>query len=167
MRRSKREQNSTKLGESHSHREKVKTQGTGGRLTSTCANQRRGRALVAHAYNPSYSEGRDQEDHVSKPVQLRPCLERVAQKRAGGVAQGVSPEFKPQYHKTNKHKKNQRGEVTKIKNRNKKTMIDKQEIGGKPLRKIQICTKKKHGGLETSTAYRDHLFLVFHYLRLF
>jgi hypothetical protein len=23
--------------------------------------------LVAHVYNPSYSEGRDQEDHSSKP----------------------------------------------------------------------------------------------------
>jgi hypothetical protein len=28
-----------------------------------------------------------------------------SQKRAGGVAQGVSPEFKPQYRKTNKKKK--------------------------------------------------------------
>jgi hypothetical protein len=26
-------------------------------------------ALVAHAYNPSYSRGRDQEDHSSKPAQ--------------------------------------------------------------------------------------------------
>jgi hypothetical protein len=25
-------------------------------------------ALVAHAYNPSYSGGRDQEDHSSKPA---------------------------------------------------------------------------------------------------
>jgi hypothetical protein len=25
-------------------------------------------ALVAHAYNPSYSGGRDQEDHGSKPA---------------------------------------------------------------------------------------------------
>jgi hypothetical protein len=27
-----------------------------------------------------------------------------SQKRAGGAAQGVGPEFKPQYHKTNKQK---------------------------------------------------------------
>jgi hypothetical protein len=34
----------------------------------------------AHAYNPSYSGGRDQEDHGSKPVQanssMRPYLEK-------------------------------------------------------------------------------------------
>jgi hypothetical protein len=27
-----------------------------------------GQAPVAHAYNPSYSEGRDQEDHSLKPA---------------------------------------------------------------------------------------------------
>jgi hypothetical protein len=27
--------------------------------------------LVAHAYNASYSEGRDQEDHGSKPAQTK------------------------------------------------------------------------------------------------
>jgi hypothetical protein len=35
---------------------------------------------VAHIFNPSYSGGRDQEDHVSKPVQAnsfaRPYLEK-------------------------------------------------------------------------------------------
>jgi hypothetical protein len=35
---------------------------------------------VAHTYNPSYSGGRDQEDHDSKPVQanssMRPYLEK-------------------------------------------------------------------------------------------
>jgi hypothetical protein len=35
---------------------------------------------VAHACNISYSEGRDQEDHGSKPAQAhnstRPCLEK-------------------------------------------------------------------------------------------
>jgi hypothetical protein len=29
----------------------------------------------------------------------------ITKKRAGGVAQGVGPEFKPQYHKTKKRKK--------------------------------------------------------------
>jgi hypothetical protein len=36
-------------------------------------------ALVAHAYNPSYSGGRDQEDLGSKPAWgkfLRPCLKK-------------------------------------------------------------------------------------------
>jgi hypothetical protein len=35
---------------------------------------------------------------------LRPYLEKKpSQKRAGGVAQGVDPEFKPQYHKNKKN----------------------------------------------------------------
>jgi hypothetical protein len=56
-------------------------------------------APVAHACNPSYSEGSDQEDHSSKPAQanssLRPYLEKnLLQKKAGGVAQGEDPEFK-------------------------------------------------------------------------
>jgi hypothetical protein len=58
--------------------------------------------LVAHACNPSYSEGRDQEDLSLKPAQANRSqdpLENPSQKRAGGVAQGVDPEFKPQYHK--------------------------------------------------------------------
>jgi hypothetical protein len=61
---------------------------------------------VAHACNSSYSVGRDQEDHGSKPPwanSLRPYLENIHhKKRAEGVAQGVGPEFKPQYHQTNK-----------------------------------------------------------------
>jgi hypothetical protein len=59
---------------------------------------------VAHTYNPSYSGGRDQENHISKsawanssgdPILKKPYLE----KRADEVAQGVGPEFKPQHHK--------------------------------------------------------------------
>jgi hypothetical protein len=68
---------------------------------------------VAYACNPSYSGGRDQEDGGLKPVQA--VCETLSQKnlshththththikkkRAGGVVQGVSPEFKPQYLK--------------------------------------------------------------------
>jgi hypothetical protein len=56
---------------------------------------------VAHAYNPSYSGGRDQEARGSKPARtnssVRPYLKKKhSQKRAGGVAQVVGPEFKPQ-----------------------------------------------------------------------
>jgi hypothetical protein len=47
---------------------------------------------VAHACNPSYSGGRDQEYLGSELSQKDP-----SQKRAGRVAQGVGPEFKPQY----------------------------------------------------------------------
>jgi hypothetical protein len=38
---------------------------------------------------------------------MRPYLEKKnpSLKRAGGVAQGVSPEFKPQYHGKKKEKK--------------------------------------------------------------
>jgi hypothetical protein len=59
---------------------------------------------VAHAYNPSYSGGRDQEDSSSKPAQTNcwrdPILKKILhKKRAGGVVQSVGPEFKPQYEK--------------------------------------------------------------------
>jgi hypothetical protein len=61
---------------------------------------------VAHTYNPSYSRGRDQEDYGSKPAQANssrdPISKNPLQKRAGGVAQGIDPEFKTQYHKSKK-----------------------------------------------------------------
>jgi hypothetical protein len=61
---------------------------------------------MAHACNPTYSGGRDQEDCSSKPVQANSLRETLSQKypsqkkwgEGSGVAQGVSPEFKPQYH---------------------------------------------------------------------
>jgi hypothetical protein len=59
---------------------------------------------VAHAYNPSYLGGRDQED--SKPVQanssLKPYSKTFHKNRDGGVAQDEGPEFKPQYCKKKK-----------------------------------------------------------------
>jgi hypothetical protein len=51
-----------------------------------------GQALVAHICNPSYSGCRDQENQGSKPPQAQ-------KKGAGGVAEGVVPEFKLHYHK--------------------------------------------------------------------
>jgi hypothetical protein len=58
---------------------------------------------VAHAYNLSYSGGRDQEDQGSKPAgansSVRPYLKKTLhnlkkkKKGAGEVAQGVGPEF--------------------------------------------------------------------------
>jgi hypothetical protein len=53
-----------------------------------------GRALVAQTCNPNYSGGRYQEDCGSKPAQAK----ALHKKRAGEEAQGVGPEFKPQYH---------------------------------------------------------------------
>jgi hypothetical protein len=58
---------------------------------------------VAHTYNPSYSGGRDQEDHGSKATwantSARPYLEKPFTKRAGGVVPDEGYEFKPQYLK--------------------------------------------------------------------
>jgi hypothetical protein len=66
---------------------------------------------VANAYNPSYSESRDQEDHGLKPAQANSLRDPILKKsyhneRAGGVAQVVErlpskceAKVKPQYHK--------------------------------------------------------------------
>jgi hypothetical protein len=55
--------------------------------------------LVAHTHNPSYSGGRDQEAHGLKPAPANTLSRKnPSQKRAGGLAQDVGPEFKPQYH---------------------------------------------------------------------
>jgi hypothetical protein len=57
---------------------------------------------VAHACNPSYSGGRDQEDQSSKPARANSLQDPISKKPimrkgAAGVAQGAGPEFKPQY----------------------------------------------------------------------
>jgi hypothetical protein len=58
---------------------------------------------VAHTYTLSYLGGRDQEDRGSKPAQANSSWDLISknpsQKRAGRLAQGEGPEFKPQYHK--------------------------------------------------------------------
>jgi hypothetical protein len=63
---------------------------------------------VAHTCNPSYSGGRDQEDNGFKPAQTNSSQDPISKisntKRAGGVAQGVGPQFKPQYCKKRKEK---------------------------------------------------------------
>jgi hypothetical protein len=66
-------------------------------------------ALVAHVRNPSYSGGRDQEDLSSKPASANSSRDPILKKknhkkRSGGVAQGVGPEFEPQYWKTKQNK---------------------------------------------------------------
>jgi hypothetical protein len=64
------------------------------------------RAPVALSYNPSYSEGRDQEDQSLKPAQANGSWDYLKKKSlhkkkkkmgrvAGKVAQGIAPEFKP------------------------------------------------------------------------
>jgi hypothetical protein len=57
--------------------------------------------VVVHPCNPIYSGGRDQEDCGSKLAWAN--LKKILHKnRAGGVAQAVDPEFKPQYCKKKK-----------------------------------------------------------------
>jgi hypothetical protein len=59
---------------------------------------------VAHTCDPSYSGVRDQEDHRSMPAWANQIVlenlswKHPSQKKADEVAQGVGPEFKPQYH---------------------------------------------------------------------
>jgi hypothetical protein len=56
-------------------------------------------ALVAHTCNPSYSRGRDQEHHGSKPAQansFRDCIQKKPTTKI--VAHSLGPEFKPRYY---------------------------------------------------------------------
>jgi hypothetical protein len=56
---------------------------------------------VAHACNPNYSGGRDQEDQGSKPALANSLKDSISKKAitkqgwAGGVAHGIGPDFKP------------------------------------------------------------------------
>jgi hypothetical protein len=58
---------------------------------------------MAHACNPSYSGGRDQEARSSKPAWANssqdPISKTFTKHTTGGVAQGEGPEFKSQYRK--------------------------------------------------------------------
>jgi hypothetical protein len=83
-------------------------------LNSYLKKKRRAK-IVAHTSNPSYSEGRDQEDCGSKQAWKIVCKilfqKNPTQKnRVGGVVQGISPEFKPQYCEKNKRRKETVGE---------------------------------------------------------
>jgi hypothetical protein len=67
---------------------------------------------MAYTCNPCYSRGRDQEDHSLKPAWpnssqdpiSKTPIKKKKKEGAGGVAQGVGPEFKPQYAKQTKKK---------------------------------------------------------------
>jgi hypothetical protein len=67
---------------------------------------KKGQAPVTYTCNPSYLGGRDQEDCSSKLAQANSSQDPISKipntKRAGGVAQGVGPEFKHQCHKKKK-----------------------------------------------------------------
>jgi hypothetical protein len=60
---------------------------------------------MAHACNPSYSGGSNQEDRGSKTNSSQDLITEKnpsQKKRADGVAQRIGPEFKPQYCKERK-----------------------------------------------------------------
>jgi hypothetical protein len=63
-------------------------------------------ALVAQAYNPNYSGGRDQEDGGSKPAWANssqdPISKKPITKKAWWSRSRCSPEFKSQYQKKRK-----------------------------------------------------------------
>jgi hypothetical protein len=73
--------------------------------------------LAAHACHPSYSGGRDQEDHSWRPVKANSLQDHISkkkkkpQKRIGGVAQGLGPEFKLQVTHKKKKKERERQEL--------------------------------------------------------
>jgi hypothetical protein len=74
--------------------------------------------LVAHSCNPSYSGGRDLgglqlEVRAGQIVHKTLSQKHPSQKRDGGVAQGINPEFRSQYckKKINKFKIDQRPET--------------------------------------------------------
>jgi hypothetical protein len=65
---------------------------------------------VRHFCNPSYSGGRDQDDCGLKLAPSKQFIKTLSQKNpsqkgAGGVAQNVGPEFKPQHHKKKKRRR--------------------------------------------------------------
>jgi hypothetical protein len=57
--------------------------------------------LVAHTCNPSYSGGREQEDHGLKPAGTTssqdPISKTLHKSQAGGVAQGEGPAKKKEF----------------------------------------------------------------------
>jgi hypothetical protein len=65
---------------------------------------------VAYACNPGYSRGGEQEDGMleASPEQIVLSQKNLSQKRAGGVAQGVGPQFKSQHWKKIKHIRKQK-----------------------------------------------------------
>jgi hypothetical protein len=60
---------------------------------------------VAHAYNPSYLEGRDQEDLGSRPAQANSLRDPILRKPITKKDWWSDPEFKPQSAKRKKKQK--------------------------------------------------------------
>jgi hypothetical protein len=68
-------------------------------------------APVALTCNPSYSGGRDQEDHSLKPENNSQNLIWKKNYKKGLVAHGVGPEFKHKYHRKERHRINRVDQV--------------------------------------------------------
>jgi hypothetical protein len=67
--------------------------------------------------NLSYSGGKDQDHHGSKPAHTNSSRDPISkkpitQKKAGKVAQGVGSEFKPQHKKKKRKEKKKKKEKT-------------------------------------------------------
>jgi hypothetical protein len=85
------------------------------------------RMPVAHAYNPSNSRGRDQEDPGLKPAQANSLKapiskkkkKKKSQKKGWWSAQGIGPKFKPQRHTKKKRKKEKKTILCTIATKNK------------------------------------------------
>jgi hypothetical protein len=52
---------------------------------------------VAHAYNPSHSGDRDQENLSSRPAQTNSLRDPISQKKGCRSGSGEGPEFEPHY----------------------------------------------------------------------
>jgi hypothetical protein len=59
---------------------------------------------VAHACNPSYSGGRGQEDHSSKPARGNSSRDPISKNRSGEVAQGEGLSSSPSTAKKERKK---------------------------------------------------------------
>jgi hypothetical protein len=82
---------------------------------------------------PSYLGSRDQEHHGSKPAwphsSQDPSSKKVpSHKRAGEVAQGVGPEFKPQFGKKKKSLNSMTGQRKSLNLRNRKKSDERQKL---------------------------------------
>jgi hypothetical protein len=74
---------------------------------------------VAHACNPSYSGGRDQEDGGSKPGQANSICDPISI-NPGRVAQDIGPEFKSLYWKEGRKERKGKERKKERKKRKKK-----------------------------------------------
>jgi hypothetical protein len=126
--------------------------------TKNKTKPKKSRAPVAHFCNPSYSRGRDQKDRGSKPAEANSYapsyLEKnPSQKRAGGVTEGVGPEFKPQYRKK-KRKKERKGRKERRKRKRRKEEEKKKSELSSPVLQTQSRPEPKQNNTRADFSQR-------------